>query len=274
MFPVKYVKFFLQCKIQSDIFRIDFFPLIPDIFLFCFFFSSLGNFKMLSLVCHDVEQFVSIGAFSAEKTLLLFCPFTWRRGTQRQQTDKHLLHCISARDPFPRHRLLSASSVAAQLQPRLVPSKLSEMWQHLRRDLHPHQSEWLMSVTGYSSILCALSKNIWVDFMSSSLVPISVCNSHSGYVGAEKQASPEMDHPKALGWISPHNCCFLPLTKDDELKFQHRQNPWDLGDCLKGCPVFAQPTSVKSCYPQKHLWRIRKFQKSELQHDHMDIGSL
>lgn len=82
-------------------------------------------------------------------------------------------------------------------------------------------------------------------------------NSHSGDVGEEKQASPETDHPKAEGWISPHNCCFLPLTKDNELKFQHRQNPWDLGGCTKGCPAFAQPTSVKWCHPQKHLWRTR-----------------
>lgn len=163
---------------------------------------------------------LGLGALSAEKTLLLLCPFIWRRGTQRQQTDTHLLHGISVRDPFSWHRLLSASFVVVELQLRLVSSKLSMPWQHLIKDLHRRQSEWLMSVTGNSSILCALSKNIWGDFISPSLVPVSVCSSHSGYVSGEKQASPETDHPKALGWISPHNCYFLPLTKDDELKFQ------------------------------------------------------
>lgn len=50
-----------------------------------------------------------------------------------------------------------------------------------------------------------------------------------------------LTHLKAQGWIFLQKCCFSPLIRQEDLEFQHTQNPWLSGGCIKGLLPFARP---------------------------------
>lgn len=206
-----YVTFSPPCKIQRDIFRIDFFHW-PQIYFVLF----LGKFQNIVPCCRDVEQLVSIGIFSAEKMLLLLCHFIWRRGTWRQQTDTHLLHCIRARDPFPRHSPLSAAAsilygcrapaetCAIKAECDMTTPEEGRNYAHISLN-----GSCLLLDTAPFSVPCPKTSEWTLSHPASFQYPCAAV-----ILGMLVEKS---KHLQRL--ISPHCSCFLPLIKDHELKF-------------------------------------------------------
>lgn len=217
--------FFLQYKIWRDIFRVYFFHWSQ---LQYFALVFLGKFQNV-IPCLDVEQFVSIGASSAEETLLFFDAIIWRRGTQRQHQLKSAVRhphtmrpdCVSTRDPpSPVAGCRPLPAADKTFYSCSAPAEICALkadrgyayantWRRSYINIRPNGSQ---SVTGCSSILCCPSKNTRVDVMSPSHGQISVYTSHAGYVGGEKQASPEVDSSQGTGLGLPLEGLFLSIN--------------------------------------------------------------